>query len=210
VIARRGAPSASEGECQKKERAPRVPAIQRVLEFQRLLDSGEVKNRAEIARRYGLSRARVTQILNTLRLPREILDHLKSLVPAAQRWYTERRLRGIAALPSRHEQLAAFRWLTAVQDGPLRRFERGAGYARCERVEELEAVSECDTELLAGTVTYAGSRMGAIGRYISGACYILNFRAREVFTCPLKKSGALGQPRSSVRDAPANVFPIEG
>jgi hypothetical protein len=39
------------------------------LEFQRLLDERVVNSRAEIARRHGLSRARVTQVLNLLGLP---------------------------------------------------------------------------------------------------------------------------------------------
>jgi DNA-directed RNA polymerase sigma subunit (sigma70/sigma32) len=35
----------------------------RVAMFRRLLASGEVKNRAELARKYGLSRARISQLL---------------------------------------------------------------------------------------------------------------------------------------------------
>jgi CRP-like cAMP-binding protein len=47
-------------------RQPRGPAarLARALEWQRELDSGEVASRAEIARREGISRARVTQIMN--------------------------------------------------------------------------------------------------------------------------------------------------
>ena len=39
------------------------PPEDRVVMFRRLLASGEVKNRAELAKRYGLSRARISQIL---------------------------------------------------------------------------------------------------------------------------------------------------
>ena len=39
----------------------------RALEWQRQLDSGEVRSKADIARREGLTRARVTQIMNLLR-----------------------------------------------------------------------------------------------------------------------------------------------
>jgi hypothetical protein len=41
--------------------------FEQALEWQRQLESGEVLTRAAIARREGLSRARVTQIMNVLR-----------------------------------------------------------------------------------------------------------------------------------------------
>jgi hypothetical protein len=45
--------------------APTSPL--RAIEWQRQLDSGQVRSRADIARREGLTRARVTQIMNLLR-----------------------------------------------------------------------------------------------------------------------------------------------
>ena len=50
-------------------RVPRGPEarLARALEWQRQLDAGEVASRAEIARREGISRARVTQIMAMLR-----------------------------------------------------------------------------------------------------------------------------------------------
>src|SRR4051794_4080092 len=45
-------------------------ALKRAIEWQRQLDSGEVRSRAAIARREGLTRARVTQIMNMLRKKR--------------------------------------------------------------------------------------------------------------------------------------------
>jgi hypothetical protein len=47
---------------------PRVSAAARAQEWLRQLDAGEVESRAEIARREGVSRARVTQILQRARL----------------------------------------------------------------------------------------------------------------------------------------------
>ena len=38
----------------------------RARQLQAMLDAGEVKNRAELARRLGLSRARITQILKRI------------------------------------------------------------------------------------------------------------------------------------------------
>jgi hypothetical protein len=53
----------------KAETAPRKPKPDRMrlpLYYQSLLDSGEVKTRAELARYLGVSRARVTQVLKRL------------------------------------------------------------------------------------------------------------------------------------------------
>ncbi len=119
MMMRRGTPSASEEERRKTARIRRVPAVQRAYEFQRLLDSVEVENRAEIARQYGISRARVTQILNLLTLPGEVLDYIRDLPEPEQLRYSERMLRAIVALRSKDAQTRAFERL------------RCAGRARC-------------------------------------------------------------------------------
>ena len=53
---------------ERPPREPRGPAarLARALEWQRQIDAGEVASRAEIARREGISRARVTQIMSSL------------------------------------------------------------------------------------------------------------------------------------------------
>lgn len=66
-----------------------------------------VNNRAEIARRYGLSRARVTQVMNLLDLPDEIQEYVMALPPREQRHYSGRRLGEIVGLPNEVAQLAA-------------------------------------------------------------------------------------------------------
>ncbi|MEM9109140.1 MAG: hypothetical protein AAGC72_03880 [Planctomycetota bacterium] len=44
-----------------------TPGVQdRISLFRQLLQSGEVRNRAELAKRFGISRARVTQILGPI------------------------------------------------------------------------------------------------------------------------------------------------
>ena len=61
----------------KRHRAARVPAtpqrrdetLPRAVEWERQLAAGEVRSRAEIARREGLSRVRVTQLLGRRRVP---------------------------------------------------------------------------------------------------------------------------------------------
>lgn len=51
----------------KASRTVKGSKIERAREFQAMLDAGVVRNRAELARRLGLSRARITQIMNLLK-----------------------------------------------------------------------------------------------------------------------------------------------
>jgi hypothetical protein len=78
-------------------------------EFKSLLDSGEVSSKAEIGRMYGWSRARVTQIMNLLKLPDKVQAVL--LKPINERAVlSERGLRKVLktnSLPEREQLLAA-------------------------------------------------------------------------------------------------------
>jgi DNA-directed RNA polymerase sigma subunit (sigma70/sigma32) len=53
-----------------------VETLRKAIEWRRQLDAGEVPNQAAIARREGITRARVTQVLALLRLPPEILTRI--------------------------------------------------------------------------------------------------------------------------------------
>ncbi|MBK7580534.1 MAG: hypothetical protein IPI67_10050 [Myxococcales bacterium] len=68
-------------------------------EWQGMLDAGEVKRRAELARRAGVSAMRVTQILALLKLDPSIKELIRGL-PAGtpERLVTERSLRTVARL----------------------------------------------------------------------------------------------------------------
>lgn len=61
----------------------REPGVYRLLrqaaEFRRLLDTGEVESRAALARRAGVSRARVTQVMGVWRLHRPVVEHLRAM-----------------------------------------------------------------------------------------------------------------------------------
>ncbi|MHC4725378.1 MAG: hypothetical protein ACYS9V_14240, partial [Planctomycetota bacterium] len=48
---------------------PKKHAIHKAINWQKMLDSGLVKSRSEIARAEGLTPARVTQVMNLLKLP---------------------------------------------------------------------------------------------------------------------------------------------
>lgn len=94
----------------KKPRTPRVvELLQKALEWQGLLKSGEAANRAEIARGEGLSRARVTQVMSLLRLAPEIREYILSMTESVGRpTVTERALRPISRLENTRDQLRRF------------------------------------------------------------------------------------------------------
>ena len=64
----------------KPPREPQTPRVaellRKAIEWRRQLDTGEVRNQADIARREGVTRARVTQVPGLLRLAPEIPDQL--------------------------------------------------------------------------------------------------------------------------------------
>jgi hypothetical protein len=72
-----------------------------------MLDAGVVNNRAELARRMGVSRARVTQLLNLLKLSAEIRHGILGLPGDQRRVFTDRKLRQIVKLRSRLAQVKA-------------------------------------------------------------------------------------------------------
>ena len=84
----------------KNPQPTRNNALEIAFEFQRLLDERLVNIRAEIAERYGISRARVTQLLNLLNLPPRVLTSIADSGPAV---WSERQLRGILALSSQED-----------------------------------------------------------------------------------------------------------
>jgi hypothetical protein len=99
--------------CQNGElRLPKVVADLALAErFQGLLDAGEVKNRADLARRFRLTRARVTQLIDLLRLHPTIRAYLRLLPPGTPtRMVTERGLRAVVRLPGRQQIEAARRF----------------------------------------------------------------------------------------------------
>jgi hypothetical protein len=61
-----------------------------------MINLREAKNQAELARIKGISRARVTQILNLLRLDKNIIDNLEQIGdPMDRKVISERELRKI-------------------------------------------------------------------------------------------------------------------
>jgi len=94
----------------KEPKAPRVvELLRKALEWQTLLESGRIANQAEIARREGVTRARVTQIMGMPRLAPLIQEKIfTSPGTLHSRPVTERMLRLIGAIANQHEQLQEF------------------------------------------------------------------------------------------------------
>lgn len=86
-------------------------------EFQELLEAEVVNNRAEIARRCGLSRARVTQVMKLLKLPSQVQEYVMSLPPQEQRLYSGRYLQGVAGIRGRAARAKAFEDLVKEVSG---------------------------------------------------------------------------------------------
>ena len=99
----------------KEPRTPRVVGLLRkALQWQALLESGEAYNQAAIARREGITRAQVMQVLGLLRLAPDIQRHILSMPDAARRpAITERALRPIARLDA-GDQAGVFTSFTAT------------------------------------------------------------------------------------------------
>jgi hypothetical protein len=105
----------------KPPKAPQTPKVVELLrtaqEWRRQIDAGDVTNQAEIARREGITRARVTQVMSLLRLAPEIQEHILSLPEMRRRpAITERALRPIVNLEVPDKQRSAFSNLKKLDD----------------------------------------------------------------------------------------------
>jgi hypothetical protein len=94
----------------KEPKTPRVvELLQKAIEWQTILESGRIASQAEIARREGITRARVTQIMGMLRLAPEIQEQILSMPEIHCRpTITERILRPIETITDRRVQLQEF------------------------------------------------------------------------------------------------------
>jgi hypothetical protein len=94
----------------REPRSPRVvELLRKAIEWQALLDSGRIANQADIARREGITRARVTQVMGMLRLAPKIRQHILAMPDGVHRPVaTERVLRPIATITNHPDQLRKF------------------------------------------------------------------------------------------------------
>jgi len=94
----------------KLPKTPRVvELLRKAIEWQALLESGQVVSQAEVARQEGITGARVTQIMGMLRLAPEIQENILTPAGAFQRRpVAERMLRPIGAIADQSDQLLEF------------------------------------------------------------------------------------------------------
>lgn len=95
----------------KKSNAPaKLPHITKLMalaiRLEHLLATGQVKDQAEIARTAGITRARVTQIINLAQLAPDIQEAILNLEPTTDPVprFREREVRTIAILPNWEKQ----------------------------------------------------------------------------------------------------------
>ena len=102
----------------ERARRPRIiDDLARAREWRRMIDAGEVKNGADLAQRYGVSRARVSQLMSLLRLAPEILAYIDRLDGTEGCFHlASRGFRDIAVLDDHTQQLARFRDLVEAQE----------------------------------------------------------------------------------------------
>ena len=99
-------------EQQKSPPKPKIDWYGKAVEYQKMLSMGVAKNKAEIARIEGVSRARVTQILNLINLAPEIKNYLNFTADQNDlKILTERRLRKIAKINNHQLQIEKFQEL---------------------------------------------------------------------------------------------------
>ena len=76
-----------------------VELLRKAIEWRDLLDSGKIATQADIARREGITRARVTQVMGMLRFAPEIREKILTMPDAThQPLITERVLRPIGTI----------------------------------------------------------------------------------------------------------------
>ena len=89
-------------------------AILEARRYQACLEAVPDRTRAEVAEMFGISRARVTQYLNLLKLPPVIVGFLETNNdPAILHYFTERRLRPLTTLADDEEQWDQFEGMFA-------------------------------------------------------------------------------------------------
>lgn len=94
----------------KQPRPPRVPHVAKLMalaiRLDHLLATGQVKDQAEIARTAGITRARVTQIINLTQLAPDIQEAILNLEPTTDHVprFREREVRTIAIVPNWEKQ----------------------------------------------------------------------------------------------------------
>jgi hypothetical protein len=103
----------------RRKRPRIINTLNRARRWREMIDRGEVKNAAQIARNYNVTRARVSQIMSLLKLAPEIQTYIDDLEGTEGCFHlSERKLRQIALLEDHDEQRARFGELVGITLAP--------------------------------------------------------------------------------------------
>jgi len=70
------------------------------MKYQRMYEDAAYQSMEKVAQEIGITRARVSQMLNLLKLDQRIIDYIQNINnPRQSNFWNERRLRSIARLP---------------------------------------------------------------------------------------------------------------
>ncbi|MHC4124015.1 MAG: hypothetical protein ACYSSI_10610 [Planctomycetota bacterium] len=87
----------------------RPSPLQEALRYAEVLNEPSVVSRTQVGERFGVTRARVCQMLNLLGLDEGIKTYLLSIKdPKEHNFFTERKLRDMAITKDKNEQLRKF------------------------------------------------------------------------------------------------------
>lgn len=106
TIAPQGRKRITSKRARRQPAPPQIPHITKLMalaiRLEHLLATGQVKDQAEIARTAGITRARVTQIINLTQLAPDIQEAILNLEPTTDHVprFREREVRTIAILPN--------------------------------------------------------------------------------------------------------------
>ena len=97
----------------QQARSPRLlELLEQAESFQRMLDTGEARSRVNLANAFGLSRPRVTQIMNLLTLHPAVLDAIRRMpLESPKRWVTEKQLRPLVQMSLEEQERAMGEYL---------------------------------------------------------------------------------------------------
>ena len=83
--------------------------LEEALKYAEVVKEPSIVSKAQVGERFGVSRARVCQPLNLLELDYSIQKYLLSIENVKEHnYFTERKLRDIAVIKDKHEQLKKF------------------------------------------------------------------------------------------------------